>query len=111
MNDHCLPIACSHASYVGAGIVNVAEFGFRALWESITDPEEFFGILNLRSIEIPGAMPNGLWVYTVEYDHTTPDSEDDEGWEHLTGGELRRPELSELEPFIHGKAPWDGKCF
>lgn len=109
VDDHCLPIACSHASHDAAGAKETAKFGFHALWESAYNPEEFFGWLNLHNIEVPGAMPNGLWVYTVEYEYATPDPEDDEDWEHLTGGELRRPALDELEPFTQGQAPWGGK--
>ena len=113
MNDHCLPIACSHVSYDNKKESPVAEFGFHALWESTANPEEFFGLLNLSNIEGgPGEEDlNGLYVYTVEYEYATPDPEDDEDWEHLTGGDLRRPELPELEPFVYGKAPWDGVCF
>ena len=110
MNDHCLPIACSHHSWKdNPNKVPFVEYGFHALWESTTNPEEFFGLLNLRSIEAPlEKYPGGLWVYTVEYDHATPDPEDDEDWEHLTGGELRRPALDEVHPFSFGGRPWNG---
>jgi len=112
MNDHCLPIACSHCSWDGnPNGAPYAELGFHSLWESTTNPEEFFDILGLRSIEGgPGEKnPNGLWVYEVTYAHATPDPEDDdESWEHLTGGELRRPTIEELNPLVHGQAPWSG---
>lgn len=110
LNDHCLPIACSHSGYRGNKYgAPVAEFGFHALWESTTNPEEFFGLLHLFNLEAPlEKFPNGLWVYTVEYAYETPDPEDDEDWEHLTGGDLRRPKLAELDPLALGAAPWHG---
>ena len=109
--NHCLPIACSHCSWEGnPSGASYAEFGFHALWDSCCDVDEFFEYIFISSIEGgPGdKSPNGLWVYTVQYEYATPDPEDDESWEHLTGGELRRPEVSELNPFVHGMAPWSG---
>lgn len=106
-SDHSLPIACSHGSYKGQSCDQVSECGFYALWESCLDVEEFFQHLYLKSIEgNPKESPNGLYVYKVTYD--PKEYEFVEGWEHLEGGELRRPTIEELNPLVHGLAPWSG---
>ncbi len=91
MQDHCLPIACSHRSYPGHGGA-AAEAGICALWESMCEVEAFFAALGIGpGIEAgPGVggqynPPNGLYVYTIEYDAGAdggPDYEDlaDDEW-------------------------------
>jgi len=122
MQDHCLPLACSHRSYPGHGGA-ASEAGIYACWEATGDVEEFFSALGIGpGIENgPGEAnryippPNGLYVYTVEYD---PDADEwqeimmsdnraDE-WPWLEGGTLRRPTAEELEPLTRGEAPWGG---
>lgn len=108
-HNHALPLACSHHSYEdnpqGAPY---AEAGFFALWEATADVEEFFEHIGISSVEAFGERnPNGLYVYEVSY--VPPgDDDDDESWDHLAGGELRRPLDKEVAPFAYGKAPWDG---
>lgn len=113
-DNHSLPIACSHHSWEDNpdGIPS-AYAGFYALWESCTDVETFFEHLSLSSIEggPDDKNPEGLYVYTVEYDEEALDDDNDEAWEHLTSGKLRRPTIEELNPFVHGQAPWGGKVF
>jgi len=118
MQNHCLPIAFSHASWEGDDGRVHAEAGFAACWEATADVEEFFAYLGLSSIENgllrPGSKdvrPNGMHVYEVEYDEEgVSDDEDDEEfwWVHLSGGTLRRPTAEELEPLTRGQAPWGG---
>jgi len=113
-SDHALPIACSHHSWEeNPDGVESTECGFYALWESCCDVETFFEHLFLSSIEggPEGEKPNGLYVYSVLYDNEELDDEDDEAWEHLQGGELRRPTVEELNPLVHGLAPFDGVVF
>lgn len=110
--NHCLPIACSHSSHVNERIAPkapIAEAGFHALWEFTMDVEEFFARLGMDGIEHNGdPTVNGLYVLEVEYDENEIDMEDEEGWGHLYGGDLRRPTLAELEPLTQGRAPWGG---
>lgn len=104
--EHCLPIACSHSSWEKQGSA-WAEAGVYALWESLTDTEEFFGILGITAIEAYKCdNPQGLYVYEVEYN--PDDFVADEEWGHLQGGTLRRPTLEELEPLMRDEAPWGG---
>lgn len=120
MQNHCLPIACSHGSWAGKDDDRLhAEAGICVCWESLTDVEEFFAALGFGDgIEGgPGATecPNGLYVYTVEYDPDATewqeimvsDDRADE-WPWLEGGTLRRPTAEELEPLTRGEAPWGG---
>lgn len=113
MAGHCLPIACSHASWSGAGTL-WTEYGIKACWESCGDVEEFFEYLGLTPGISGGCAeedrdPQGLYVYTVSYDEQAAASiEADDDWDHLRGGELRRPYDFELEPLTRGCAPWDG---
>jgi hypothetical protein len=116
MAGHCLPIACSHSTWEGHGCPTSAS-GFYALWDSLTDVEEFFlekiGFGDCiepgmdRGLGDTDREPNGMYVYEVEYDETAVD-DDDESWEWLQGGMLRRPLIAELEPLAYGKSPWDG---
>jgi hypothetical protein len=113
MQDHCLPIACSHKSYGNNRAV--AEFGLHACWEAHTNVEEFFEHLDIEGIRDPspttkpnGWRPEGLYVYEVNYDESTVDQEADDDWTHLVGGSLRRPTTEELEPLTQGFAPWGG---
>lgn len=113
MQDHCLPIACSHKSYGNNRAVS--EFGLHACWEALTNVEEFFEYLGIEGIRDPspttkpnGWRPEGLYVYEVEYDETAVDVDADDDWSHLEGGRLRRPTVEELEPLTRGFAPWGG---
>jgi hypothetical protein len=118
MQDHCLPIACSHKSYEKDPTVDsspVAEYGFRACWQAYLNAEEFFEYLGIDAIlegnpstKPTGWHPEGLYVYEVSYEEglVAPDSDDD--WSHLEGGTLRRPTAAELEPLTQGLAPWGG---
>lgn len=108
-HNHAIPIACSHHSWKdNPQGVRYAEAGFFALWEATGDVEEFFEHLSLSSIEAHGDNnPQGLYVYTVNYE-PPGDDDGDESWDHLASGKLRRPAWSELEPFVYGKAPWNG---
>ena len=118
MENHCLPLACSHVSDQSQRWKNapVAEFGFQALWESVDDVEEFFDL----HLGFPGGYlesafetgPSGLFVYEVEYstDQVVEDADpdDEDYWQHLRGGIERRPTPEELEPLTRGHAPWGG---
>lgn len=113
MQDHCLPIACSHKSYGNNRAV--AEFGLHACWEAHANCEEFFEHLGIEGIRDPspttkpkGWRPNGLYVYEVEYDEGAVDQDADDDWSHLEGGYLRRPTVEELKPLTEGFAPWEG---
>lgn len=114
MQDHCLPIACSHKSYGDARAT--AEFGLHACWEAHTNVEEFFEHLKIEGIKEPNSVvglpagwrPEGLYVYEVAYAETEIDGDADDDWCHLAGGTLRRPTADELEPLTLGKAPWGG---
>jgi hypothetical protein len=116
MQDHCLPIACSHGSWAGQdGDRPHAEAGIYALWEATGDAEEFFEHLGIEGIHDPspatkpnGWRPEGLYVYEVEYDEGVVDQDADDDWSHLEGGHLRRPTLEELAPLTEGFAPWGG---
>ena len=104
MGNHCLPVAVSHRS-------EVAPNGIHALWDGITDCEEFFGVLRIECIEqTKGETPGGLFVYeTEDYDDDAIDCEDEE-WPWLGGGEFRRPTVEELEPLFRGQCQWpEGK--
>jgi len=111
MQNHCLPIACSHPSWRENGNDGpTSEAGLHALWEATADVEQFFeGFGQTGGIEtMTDERPGGLWVYEVSYhDHEVTD-EDDGEWTWLCGGELRRPTLEELEPLTRGEAPWAG---
>jgi hypothetical protein len=115
IQNHCLPIACSHASWAGKnGDLPYTETGIAACWEATADVEEFFTYLDLASINNgllrPGdedVRPNGLHVYEVEYNEESV-SDNEEFWLHLSGGTLRRPTTEELEPLTRGQAPWGG---
>jgi len=54
MQEHCLPIACSHRSIV-------AEVGLHACWEAHADTEEFFAHLCIDGIRDTGpeTKPDG----------------------------------------------------
>jgi len=113
MQDHCLPIACSHKSYGDNRAV--AEFGLHACWEAHCNAEEFFAHLGIESIRDPspstkpnGWRPEGLYVYEVSYDESAVNPDADDEWPHLEGGHLRRPTADELEPLTLGFAPWGG---
>jgi len=109
-SDHCLPIACSHHSWEdNPDKIPYAEYGFYALWESSLNVEAFFESIYLHNIE-GGKNPNGLYVYTVSYDPKEV-VDDSENWEHLQGGDLRRPTQEELLPLTEDKAPWSGVVF
>ncbi|RLC88673.1 MAG: hypothetical protein DRJ03_02010 [Chloroflexi bacterium] len=113
-SEHSFPIACSHHSWEENPDGALATpCGFYALWEATSNVEEFFEHLFLSSIEGGDAHeqgPNGLYVYTVTYDSgELYDDAEDETWEHLQGGDLRRPMEEELNPLMYGKAPWNGK--
>jgi len=109
MQDHCLPIACSHKSWRKDGEAGpVSDSGFHALWEGTACVEEFFEALYLMTVEGgPGADDphNGLWVYEVEY---LEDEVEPEGWDHLQGGILRRPTTDEITNLAQGIPPWGG---
>lgn len=107
--NHALPLACSHHSWKdNPQNIPYTEAGFFSLWEATGDVEEFFEHVGLSSIETHrDDNPQGLYVYTVNY--VPPgDDDDDESWDHLADGELRRPTIEELNPLVHGKAPWNG---
>ena len=113
MQDHCLPIACSHKSYDEKG--PLFEFGLHACWEAHSEVEEFFehldieGILDRDPTKKPsGWHPEGLYVYEVDYDEAEIETGEDDNWRHLQGGDLRRPTSEELEPLTRGLPPWDG---
>jgi hypothetical protein len=130
MQDHCLPIACSHAE-CGERNAPVAEQGLAVCWYLyvIADCEQFFEAIGLTGgIESPDPKdtePQGLYVYEVDYDDSLIEAYK-EGWigencedeqdaevppewtPHLAGGTLRRPTLDELEPLTRGQAPWGG---
>jgi len=114
MQDHCLPIACSHWSY-GAHRA-VAAYGLHACWKATGAAEEFFEHLGIEGVREPsstvglpdGWRPEGLYVYEVSYDESEVDPAADDDWEHLSGGTLRRPTVEELEPLTRGVAPWEG---
>jgi len=120
MGGHCLPIACSHRD---------SEEGIFPLWESEAgDVEAFFGALGIANVcpgmGDPDPLVGGLFVYTVEYvvpmygptrpadvsndDRDEDDPENDDGWEHLRGGEIRRPSGVELLRLSQGEPPWEG---
>lgn len=107
--NSALPIACSHNSWGEnpAGIPH-AVAGFHALWEAVGTVEEFFEYLSISSIEAhKDNNPQGLYVCTVTYDQDNV-STDDDNWDHLSGGELRRPDLEELVSLSRGGSPWNG---
>jgi hypothetical protein len=113
MNNHCLPIAVSHPSWrpEDGEDSQTAEAGLHALWEAVTDPEEFFESIGQR-----GGLqtfddddpPNGLWVYEVSYHMHEVHDEDDGEWTWLCCGTFRRPTPDELAPLSRGEAPWGG---
>lgn len=108
---YCFPLACSHSSWQNNGCPE-SEIGFSALWVFTgRDVEEFFvDYLNLYEGVGSSEKPNGLYVYEVEYDDTDI-SDNDESWEWLQGGTLRRPTIEELKPLTRGEAPWKGVVF
>ena len=114
MQNHCIPIACSHWSYGERRAV--AEFGIHACWEACMDVEDFFAHLGIEAVREPsstvglpdGWRPEGLYVYEIEYDEAGIDPSADEDWSHLAGGELRRPTIREVKPLTQGLAPWEG---
>lgn len=101
MRDHCLPIALSHNS-------EQRESGIHACWESYCDVEDFFGALGIDNIcrGMGDADPQvgGLFVYALRYVEPAGASD----WEHLLGGEIRRPSGVELLRMSRGEAPWEG---
>ena len=111
MQDHCLPIACSHKTYDEEG--GDLEGGIHSCWESSDDVEVFFDHLGIDGITRYGCpgIPfkdcklEGLWVYEASYDESEIDFN---YWSHLKGGALRRPTVEELRPLTEGLAPWDG---
>ena len=120
MENHCLPIACSHGSWSGCGSP-YSEVGLYACWEYASGVEHFFQDLLGFGSGIEGGpgtdeKPNGVYVYEVSYELSSvvkcDDCGDDENesiwWEHLQGGTLRRPTIEELEPLTRGQAPWGG---
>lgn len=108
-HNYSIPIACSHHSWKdNPQNIPYAEAGFFALWEAMGDVEAFFEHLSISSIEAHGDKnPQGLYVYEVNYE-LPGDDDDDESWDHLADGKLRRPTIEELNPFVHGEAPWGG---
>lgn len=120
----CLPIACSHTDDTRKD--KSSEDGFASLWGGTMDVEEFFTAIGLASYGNSGIFPgqgskerpSGLYVYEVTYSTTevkTENIDEDEDnadlWNHLQGGELRRPTMDELEPLSRGMSPWDGSVF
>ena len=121
MHNHCLPIAVSHSS-------EQRDDGIMACWESSCDVEEFFAAINIvnvcRGMDDTDPLVSGLFVYAVQYvvpmhgptrpidmsneDRDEDDPENDDGWEHLRGGEIRRPSGVELLRLAQGEPPWDG---
>lgn len=106
MAGHCLPIACSHRD---------TDAGIYPLWESEAgDVEAFFGALGIenvcRGMGDTDPLVGGLFVYTVEYDNPAlaAVSDDEEEWDYLRGGEIRRPSGVELLRLSQGEPPWEG---
>ena len=120
MQNHCLPIACSHPSWRKNGKDGpTSEAGLHALWEATADVEQFFGGFGQTGgigekyyyrYTMTDEGPGGLWVYEVSYhDHEVTDIRWSDGeWSWLCGGELRRPTVEEMEPLTRGEAPWAG---